>query len=77
VITHLTDATDWFACAGVDQVDQIELGFLDGREEPEIFVADMPTGGSLFAADKIDYKIRHVYGGAVVDFRGFYGGYGV
>ncbi len=77
VITHLTDATDWFACAGVDQTDQIEIGFLDGREEPELFVADMPTGGSLFTADKIDYKIRHVYGGAVVDFRGFYGGYGV
>lgn len=77
VITHLTDATDWFACAGVDQVDQIEVGFLDGREEPELFVADIPTGGSLFTADKIDYKLRHVYGGAVVDFRGFYGGYGV
>jgi hypothetical protein len=77
VITHLTDATDWFACAGVDQTEQIEVAFLDGREEPELFVADMPTGGSLFAADKIDYKIRHPYGAVVRDFRGFYGGYGV
>ena len=77
VITHLTDVNDWFACAGVDQVEQIEIAFLDGREEPEIFVADLPTGGSLFSADKIDYKIRHIYSGAVLDFRGFFGAYGV
>lgn len=73
VITHLTDTNNWFACAGEDQAPQIEIAFLDGREEPEIFVADMPTGGSLFASDKIDYKIRHIYGGAVVDYRPFYG----
>lgn len=77
VITHLTDTTDWFACAGVDQVEQIEIGFLDGRQEPELFVADLPTGGSLFAADKIDHKLRHVYNGAVLDYRGFFGAYGV
>lgn len=77
VVTHLTDATDWFACAGVDQTPQIEIGFLDGKEEPEIFVADNPQSGSLFTNDKIDFKIRHIYGGDVLDFRGFYGGYGV
>lgn len=77
VITHLTDATDWFACAGVDQCDQIEVGFLDGKEDPEIVVADNPQSGSLFSADRIQFKIRHIYGGDVLDFRGFYGGYGV
>ena len=77
VITHLTDLTDWFACAGVDQTEQIQVAFLDGREEPEIFVADLPTGGSLFSADKIDYKIRHIWGAVVRDFRGFFGAYGV
>lgn len=77
VITHLTDATDWFACAGVDQTDQIEVGFLDGKEDPEIVVADNPQSGSLFSSDRIQFKIRHIYGGDVLDHRGFYGGYGV
>ena len=27
--------------------------------------------GSMFAADKLTYKIRHIYGGAVTDFRAF------
>lgn len=77
VITHLTDTNDWFACAGINQVPQIEIGFLDGRQEPEMFVADQPTAGSFFAADKLEWKIRHIYGGAVLDYRGFYGAYGI
>jgi hypothetical protein len=72
-ITHATDTNNWYAAAGTDQCEQIELAFLDGREEPEILVADVPNGGSLFAADKIDYKVRHIYSGAVLDFRGLYG----
>jgi hypothetical protein len=77
VVTHATDTNDWFGCAGVDQTDQIEIGFLDGREDPELFVADLPNAGSLFTADKIDYKLRHIYGGAVLDFRGFFGAFGI
>lgn len=74
IITHTTDANDWFVAAGVDQCEQIELGFLDGNENPEIFVADNPTEGSVFTADKTRFKIRHIYGGDVVDYRGLYGG---
>lgn len=74
IITHTTDATDWFVAAGVDQCEQIELGFLDGNENPEIFVADNPTECSVFTADKTRFKIRHIYGGDVVDYRGLYGG---
>jgi hypothetical protein len=43
---------------------------MDGREEPELFVQDNPTVGSLFTNDKITWKIRHIYGGNVTDFRG-------
>ncbi len=53
-------------------VPTIEIGFF-GSEEPEIIVQDRPDVGSMFAADKITFKIRHIYGGAVLDFRAFYG----
>jgi hypothetical protein len=52
----------------------IEIGFFGGREEPELFVQDAPNVGSLFSNDVITYKIRHIYGGGVLDFRGFVGG---
>ena len=33
---------------------------------------DMPLYGINFTQDVISYKVRHEYGGAVVDYRGFY-----
>ncbi|WP_430391077.1 hypothetical protein [Dyella sp. 20L07] len=73
VVDHWTDTNNWFATADNAQVPLIELGFYGGREDPELFVQDLPTQGSLFSNDQIKYKIRHIYGGAVLDFRGLYG----
>ncbi len=77
VVDYWTDANDWWVTASVDQAPMIELGFLNGREEPELFVQDLPNVGSMFSNDKLTYKIRHIYGGAVLDYRGFFGGFGV
>lgn len=71
-VWYWTDANDWAASTDVLDVPGLEIGFLDGNQEPEIFVQDSPTVGSLFASDTITYKIRHIYGGAVVDYRGWY-----
>lgn len=71
-VWYWTDANDWALAADPDEAPFIEIGFLDGNEEPEIFVQDMPTQGSLFSNDMITYKIRHVYGGNVTDFRPTY-----
>lgn len=69
-VWYWTDANDWATSADTRVCPFIEVGFLDGREEPELFVQDLPNVGSLFTNDQITYKIRHVYGGAVKDFRG-------
>lgn len=67
---YWTDPNDWVAMADKNDIPTIEVGFLDGQEEPEMFVQDNPTVGSLFTNDTITYKIRHIYGGVVKDFRG-------
>lgn len=71
-VSYWSDATDWALSADPQRCPTIEIGFLDGREEPELFVQDTPTVGSMFANDTLTYKIRHVYGGAVMDYRGLY-----
>lgn len=72
VVDYLTNAKDhWFVCNPMD-CPTIELGFFQGREDPELFVQDMPNIGSMFNADKLTYKIRHIYGGAPLDHRGVY-----
>jgi hypothetical protein len=69
-INYWTDANDWAMVANPRKCPTIEIGFLDGNETPDIFVQDMPNVGSMFSNDKLTYKIRHIYGGTVVDFRG-------
>lgn len=73
VVPHWADANNWYGTADKSQIPLIELGFFNGQEEPELFVQDNPTQGSLFSNDQIKYKIRHIYSGAVVDFRGLDG----
>ena len=69
-----SDANDWVLVADPMDVPTIEIGFLDGQREPEIFLQSMETVGSLFDNDQWKWKIRHIYGGSVLDFRGFYKG---
>jgi hypothetical protein len=52
----------------------LEVGFYQGRQDPELFTQADPSVGSVFNADKITYKIRHVYSGTVLDHRGLYRG---
>jgi hypothetical protein len=73
-VDYWTDANNWWVAASVDQLPMIEVGFMDGREEPELWVQEAPTVGSLFTHDVITWKIRHIYGAVVNDYRGFVGG---
>jgi hypothetical protein len=67
-----TDTNNWFSLASPMDCPTIEVGFFDG-EEPQLFRQDMANVGSVFTNDKITWKIRHIYGGAVVEYRGMQG----
>lgn len=66
----------WVAVADKTQCDMFEVGFVDGKEEPEVLVADDPKIGSNLTADDIVYKVRHEYGYTMVDNAGLYLGAG-
>lgn len=68
----LSDANDWGMLLPPSAVDMIEMGYLNGRTEPELFVSDGPTSEQVFMNDTVRYKIRHEYAGAVVDYRSGY-----
>lgn len=74
VIDYYSDANDWFLVADPTLCPTIEVGFYQGRQEPELFTQSDPSIGSMFNADTVTYKIRHIYSGTVVDHRGFYRG---
>lgn len=69
-VAHWTDPNDWAVTTDKADCPLIEVGFLHGQEEPEIFIQDSPTVGSMFTNDQTTYKIRHIYGGNALDYRG-------
>lgn len=72
VVPYWTEANDWAVVNDPAYCPTIEVGFLGGRELPEVIVHDQPNTDSFFGNDKITYKIRHVYGGVPLDYRGMY-----
>jgi len=67
-------ANDWWLLADPSVVDFIIVGFLNGKQDPELFVQDLEKVGSFFDNDALTYKVRHVYGAKAVDYRPAVGG---
>lgn len=65
-VSYWEDADDWVTLADPNRLPVLEISFLDGRQDPELFVQDAPNVGSLFNNDTITYKLRHIYGGVVL-----------
>jgi hypothetical protein len=67
----LTDANDWFYGCWPSECPCIEVAFLSGYEQPQMYFNNDPSGGSMpFVKDELQYKVKHAYGGDVMDFRG-------
>ncbi len=71
-VWYWTDTNDWVVGCNPIEVPTIEIGFFRGMAEPELLIQDLATVGSMFTNDRTTYKIRHIYGGAVVEFRGLF-----
>lgn len=70
----MTDANDWMMFADPNEIEIVELAFLNGQQEPQMFIANNPTAGQMFVNGGIQYKIQHDYNSDVIDFRGAYAG---
>lgn len=70
-IANATSTTAWWTVADPDRIPTLEIGFYQGQQDPALFTQSDPTVGSVFNSDKVTYKIRHIYSGAVLDYRGF------
>jgi hypothetical protein len=76
LVPYLTDANDWYLVADPDSVPTLEVGFYNGRQEPELFTQSDNSVGSVFNSDTFTWKIRFIYLVMILDHRGFYRGQG-
>lgn len=68
----MTDANDWMMFADPNEIEIVELAFLNGQQEPQMLVANNPSGGQMFVGGRIQYRVTHDHNAEVVDFRGAY-----
>lgn len=79
---YWSDNNNWYLFADPEDVPAFAAGFLNGREEPQVFLknpeAKAQTGGGsdpyTWEWDSVDFKVRQDLGGAPVDPRGTYRG---
>ncbi|MBW2062629.1 MAG: hypothetical protein JRI95_13860 [Deltaproteobacteria bacterium] len=68
----LTSDTDWGVIRNPEEVPIVEMQYLNGQEEPEIYFEQSPLSDKAISGDWFGLKIRHEYAGAVSDYRGAY-----
>ena len=67
-----TDANDWYLFDTSGNVGLIEVGFLMGKDQPELLLADNPLADETFTQDRVTYKLRWEFECAILDYRGAY-----
>ncbi|RMF84575.1 MAG: hypothetical protein D6744_02840 [Planctomycetota bacterium] len=58
--------TAWYMAASPQATDTVEVGFVNGMQEPQLESRDGWT------TDGIEWKVRHEFGVAALDFRGMF-----
>ena len=71
-VDYWTDANEYFLVASPDEVAGITVAFLNGNEEPELFIQQDETVGETFTMDVQNIKVRQEFATTVSDFRGMY-----
>ena len=69
-VSQFTDATDYYLICDPADIESIEIGFVNGREDPELLVQDAPLLGQVFTNDQMSFKVRWEFGGGWLDYRG-------
>jgi hypothetical protein len=77
---YLTDANNWYLIADPQEAPVIGVGFLNGRDTPDVFLKDPGMRNVLggndpysMEFDEIVWKIRQDWGTGLMDWRGAVG----
>lgn len=65
----LTDTNDWFCGALPSTAPFLEIAYLRGFREPQVFIVPVEQRRAITAIDKIQLYGLHVFGGDAIDYR--------
>ncbi len=68
------DINNWYIVADKGGFPTFELKYFRNQRVPQIFLQNAPTVGTPFTSDEWRYKVKWRFGGAITDYRTFFGG---
>lgn len=74
LLYQTANTTTWYLMADPKLHDTLEIAFLGGKQEPDLYVQRDNSNGMMFTNDVMTFKIRHFWGGAVTEYRTMYAG---
>jgi len=69
-VTSRITSGRWYLVADPSLIETLEIGFLGGRQEPELF-EESELSDAAFDRDVKRYKARHIFGMVIPDYRGW------
>ena len=64
--------SDWGVVRDPSEVPIVEMQYIEGKTEPDIYFEQDPHSDRAIATDFFGLKVRHEYGGTISDYRGGY-----
>jgi hypothetical protein len=68
----LTATATWYGGCFSSSAPFLEIGFLDGYQTPQVYIANDPRFGTQLTNDQLQFKVKFVFGGKPIDFRGVF-----
>lgn len=63
----------WILIADPMDIEGLTVGYLGNKKQPEVLLQDNPTVATVFTNDRITYRTKFRFGGAIADYRAFQG----
>jgi len=69
-IPWLTDLNDYYAFTSVTDLPNLEIGFLDGKDVPEVIQLRGERPDGQFTNFSTKFQVTHIFGGDWINYRG-------
>jgi hypothetical protein len=69
-----SDTNNWYLIGDKNTHPTLQVGYFQNKRAPELLLQNQPNVAGVFTADQWTYKVKWRFGGAITDYRTFYGG---
>ncbi len=69
-----SDTNNWYLIGDKNSHPTLQIGYFQNKRAPELLLQNQANVATVFTNDRWTYKVKWRFGGAITDYRTFYGG---